>query len=324
MKRWSLITAMLVLSAAQAQAQLQVQQTIRDVDLDPAVKVHAVEVVASQSITTTIRLPDSFEAQNVMCGHCIEVLPGQADATLAKMTQDARNWIIEKHPAERAIHVRPAKLPSRQNPPAAFESNIFVSLDGGHAVHLTLRLFSGYQGAQDGPLAADAVVNLRLPVEATLKGRLRAERQKIWESFRSEVDEEAHKLFVQRLFGEIRCKKVGWPRPHRTDRTILTLHQVCSRLGTPRTFWVMFEVENRSNADFLIDRVDLEPEAAVNAIHDSQPFYVEKTSLAFGEKTRGMALLSLEAGSRLPSSWRLRVSPDSADRQAATLDHIVF
>jgi hypothetical protein len=306
-----------------AQARTRIRQDIRTVTLDPRVKVHPVEVVASPSMTTTLRLPDGFEAHNVLCGQCIEILPGGPSVRPAELSHDPRNWVIEKHVEEKSIHLRPAKLPSSSNPASAFESNIFISLAGGHALNITLRLLDLDADTGETQLGADAVVNLVLPDSATLSGKLRQERQKMLDHFDNDVADAAHKLFLQRLYGEIRCRR-AWDRPHRTDQTVVRIKQLCSRLEDPKTFWVMFEVENRSAADLLIERVELEPESAVPVVQDPLQYHLEKNLLAFAEKSRGMALVTLAADAQLPSSWRLRLTPGSPDRQPTDIEHLVF
>jgi hypothetical protein len=306
-------------------AELQIRQTVRQVELDPETKVHLIDIFALPNLTTTIRLPDSFAAQNISCGQCIDLSqPGAQAAGPANAARDPRNWIIEKNMEQRSIHIRPAKLPSADNPITAFDSNLFVSLDGGHAIHMSLHLLRLPRRAPATPLEADAVINLHLPAGESLAGKLAEEQTHLRERFAAEVQESSAKQLAQRLLGTVQCRTLHWSRPRRTDKTVLRIHQLCMTKEAPRTFWVHFDVENRASSELQIDRVELIPNAPVQAQHDPSGYYVANPSVGFGEHRSGVALLTLQADSPIPSTWRLRLIPASTDRHTADVDGLVF
>ncbi|HET6343394.1 MAG TPA: hypothetical protein VFH51_00625 [Myxococcota bacterium] len=318
------MTAPLAASAGVPEA----RQQLRDLTLDGNAQVHAVQVVGWPNVTTAIRFNDSFEAANVLCGQCSEVAPGEAEG--AKRQDDKRNWIIEKRPTEQSIHVRPAVIPGIDDngekiTHSDFTTNIYMGLNGGHSVNIELKLLHPSLLPPGAPLTADAVVTLRLPEGATLTGKLKEEREKLLASQEAAVTAKAHKLMLERLAGRVKCRDIHWRRPHRTDKAVLQLNQLCSSAGPRKTFWVTFELENRSDRIFYVEGAALVPEAKATVLDDLQvtPAF-DKTTLAFGETAQGLALATLDEGSDPPRSWRLVVSPASPDRAEVTADHLTF
>lgn len=306
----------------------EARQQLRELALDGNAQVHAVQVVGWPNVTTAIRFNDSFEAVNVLCGQCSEVAAGEAGA--ARALDDKRNWIIEKRPAEHSLHVRPAVIPGTDDhgekiTHSDFTTNIYVGLNGGHSVNIELRLLHPSLLQPGAPLTADAVVTLKLPEGETLTGRLKQERQKLLAAQEAAVSTQAHKRMLERLSGRVKCRDIGWRRPHRTDKAVIQLNQMCFSAGPQRTFWVTFELENRSDREFFIEGAALVPEPKATVLDDPPvaPAF-DKASLAFGETAQGLALASLDAKSEPPSSWRLVVVPASSDRAEVTVEHLTF
>ena len=290
------------------------RQLIRDVQLDPSARQDTVSVVGAPGITTTIRLPDSFKAENVSCAECLEVRAEMEDAA-----QNPRYWVIEKRVAEQVIFLRPHRLPNEHMPPHVFTTNVVVSMDGGYAVNIKLRLVD--MPDED---AADAIVDVKLPYANTLVGRLAQERTQIYEGFTNKVEQQAMQLLLTRLAGEVRCRRVRWRRPYPKDRMVVRLNQLCASYGTQKTYWISFEAENRSAADLHIESATLEPETAVMTVDDAAPYDVPQEAVGFTQKVQGVALKTLERDAPVPSSWRLRVTPAAVDRESVVIDNLIF
>lgn len=317
-----------LLASSAAVAAPQAGQQLREVDLSGDAQVHAVQVIGWPSLTTAIKFNDSFQAHNVLCGQCTEVGDGQAET--AKVQDEQRNWIIEKRVDERSIHVRPAVMPGRRQggeyiPHSSFTTNIYVGLDGGHAVNIELKMLHPDILPEGAPLVADAVVTLKLPQGSTMTGKLAAERHELVAKQEKTVRTQAHQLMRQRLMGRVRCHDIAWRRPYRTDKATIQLNQLCSSAGPQRTFWVTFELENRGDAEFHIESATLEPESATAKLEsDPESHTFDKTALDFGETAQGLALASLTAESEVPSSWRLVVTPGATDRADVKVEHLRF
>lgn len=326
--------------AAPVSAQ-EIRQRIRTEALDPNTNQMTVEVTGAPGLTTSIRLPDSFSGENVRCGECLE--PHDAGEASSQDAEGGRPpprmWYLEKRIEDRALYLRPARMPvsweeaaqaTRRGipdaqflPPSAFTTNIFVGLDGGYAVNITLRLVD-LERQRSNP-QADAIVTLTSPQSLTLTGRLAEERNRQRATFRDEVQAEAMRMFLGRLEDDVRCRKVGWRRPHRKDAAVVRINQLCASGGSNKTFWATFEVENRSEKTLYIESAELEPETAVETTNDSEPFMVPRGALQFGDTGTGIALRTLATHTTLtPSTWRLRVIPASPDREPVDIEGLVF
>lgn len=319
---------------------------MREVPLDAAVKTHMVFVQGFPGMITTIQLPDAFEAVNVLCGECIDMdatseegqatkePPRASDAKQRPTAGDARNWIIEKHPRERSLHVRPAQLPSKTNPISAFATNVFVTLDGGHAINISLSLYSPGPGAQPstGKSGPDAVVTLSLPGPEKLAGKLLAAQIKLKEAHDKDVDDAAHRLLLERLSGEVQCRRTAWGRPHRADKTVVRIEQTCVSRSASPTFWLVFVVENRGDVPLRLADANLEPDTgapAASAVFDdafaaSAGHLFDRSELQFGQLARGVVSATLKPGAPWPERWRLHVMPASEDRQPVCIAPVTF
>lgn len=298
-----------------------VHQLIRDVVLDPAIQVHNIDVVGWPNLTTAIRFPDTFDASNVLCGQCDDL--SMEDTHDANVHAD-RNWIIEKRVSEHAIHVRPANLPGAHNPAAAFATNIYVGLDGGHTINLALRLLQPEPGATGQALNADAVVTVRLPTDATFSGKLAEVRRRIYEDFDKEVAQKTTAGLLAHLKGKVKCRTISWRRPHRTDKIVVRLNQLCVSESDTPNYWVTFQVENRGDIKLYLEEAMLEPEGLAVVAQGTSHSLLEHEALGFGETTTGIALCGLQAQSPIPSSWRLRIPPLSAEQKIIEVSQLTF
>lgn len=318
MRCW-VLTALLLQCVGWPSAQA-IDLTTREVSLDGQEVVHTVNVIGAPSISTSLVFPDSFQAHSASCGDCIHVQPGEMDAPLASPSRQTGNWLVEKHPERRTIIVKPAVLPSAGNPVAGFKTNLVVGLDNGHVVNVVLTLVD-LRGSTRS--TADAVVHMTLPKQATVAGLLGVERQRMRADFDAEVEETAGRLFLDRLLGDVKCRHTS-SKPHRSDRTVVRVRQLCTSASERRMFWCLFEIQNRSASELHIDNVELDPETGGRALAETTHFRLVKSSLAFNESTTGIVFCSLEEGVSAPSSWRLNVTPSSPDRDPIRVDKLVF
>lgn len=319
---WVHITACVLLQAAFVMP----EQVMRTVPLDPNVQTHMVAVTGWLGMMTTVQLPDSFDVKNVRCGACANVTMTDAAGPEGAAAADRRNWAIEVSPQERNIHLRPKEMPTADNPIAAFATNVFVTLDGGHSINIKLRLWDPQaMPALHVPSAADAVVTLTLPQSQTLSARLSQTRAELAAAHGADVVTQGHRWLLERLSGRVHCRVQRWARPQRIDKTVVRLQQLCQAEADTQMLWAVMRIENDGDTPLDIQEIVLESEAQPAANADATSFWLQQSHLRYGESTR--AVVSVTTGAATASAagrWRVRVVPDAAQRQPVVLEHVVF
>jgi hypothetical protein len=317
-------------------------QAVRDVVLNPDVQTYKVDIVGAMNLTTTIQLPDDFSPDNVTCAGCVSPEEmrsnGQTSAGAAAVPQGGRNWAINVRSEERNIHLHPLNKPGPDNPMNRFNANVYIRLNGGRAVNLMLRLWDPGD-AMSGAISPDADANviLRLTEDATFSGKMRQARKALEKKHADDVAQKARDLMFETLAGAVRCQNVSWDRPHRADKTVVRVRQVCRAMGQNPTYWVLFEVTNRSDVPLMLKEATFEPELSGFA---GQPLhtYWSQPTLAYDESTRAIAIYTLKTDTEaaqgeaaeaapsprggLPEVFRLRIVPESDDRQPIVIEKL--
>jgi hypothetical protein len=316
MRLWLIV--LLSCGPALAQAR-EPPQVTREVVLDPDRGERLVDVYGGIGTTTMIVLPDDFESKNVVCGACID-----AETLGAAGPGSAQNWALKKQPDERVLNVRPVQMPTAGNPLGAFTTNITVGLAGGYPINIRLRLADlSVSGIQ-----VDTIVQVRLPGSVTMSGQLQRLREALQTAHDKDVQAAGLDLLLRRLSGDIRCRRVAWQRPHRTDRAVVRVEQLCSAISRrkeePMTYWVGFSVENRAAAELHLDSAMLIPASDAQLVPDDAPWRLEHDSVAFGAIVRGVALRTIEPGQLPPDRWTLSVVPASSERRPVDVENLVF
>lgn len=309
---------MTMVLAVVLQIALEPGQQVREEYLDPSVLVHQIDVYGFTGRLTMVQIPgDSFEPYNINCAQCMEV----QQAAAAKETE---NWLIEKHAKDRYFIIRVGDMPdTMENPAEGFTTNVVVKLDGGHVVQLLMHLMRPSEAAKTGR-KADGVVTLHLPAGASMAGKLGEEIAKLAAEHGKNVAREGLRFLHERIAGKVRCQEVGWRKPYRTDKTVVRLSRLCSSDGSVKSFWVDYEITNRSNARLFLRNASLDSAAATTPFSDELETTFGADSLDFGQSTWGLTHRSLQADSDVPTTWRLQVLPASSDRDTVTVDGIVF
>lgn len=281
--------------------------------------IHALAVVGAPHVTTTLRLPDSFSAANVACGgDCIDAqaLDGGQQGTAGA------NWVLDLRPKERTLHLWPAALPSRDNPPSAFRSNIYVGLDGGDVINVALQLVDPARpGAQ-----ADAVVDVVGGSNAaTFSGRLEAERQQAQKRAAAQAVAEVQDQLRQQLGHGTQCRQVRWSRPHRHERVVVRLRQICATAGVNSLRWVVFAVENRGSDALQLGAVRLSPDE-----EEAGEGFIDRgasTNVAVlepGADTQGVAAVQLVGDALDRRSWTLWLEAQPPRHEQVRIGRIRF
>ena len=314
----------ILLFGASAQAGEAFDLETAEIPLDPAQKVHTVTVAGAPGYTTHVRFPDDFMPQNVSCGQCQFVEPGQTAGS-----QVVANWMLEVQAEDRRITLRPTRRPENERPASAFETNVVVGLDGGHTVNLVVQMLNL---ADAGVLLAarpvvHTVVTLTLPEAQTYSGRLAEAKRDAAEDALVRVREEANAMMIARLFGQVNCRQ-AWGVPTRSDRTIVRLGQMCSVTHPEtenKTFFVMFQVQNKSNRPLHVVSAKLEPQniGQATVIEQEPAYHLLEHRLVLDQKTKGMAIATLDKTSdTVPASWKLTLVV--GERDALEVKNIVF
>ena len=288
-----------------------------DIQLDPQKQVHTVEITAAFGYTTHVVFPDDFAAHNVSCGQCLIIEPGKTNpATKA-------NWSLEIKSTERRIALRAMGQPTEESPASAFETNVVVGLDGGHTVNVVVR----FVGDPEGRPVIHTVVTLTLPEGETFSGRLAEAKRAASDEALANVRDEANALMLARLFGKVTCRQ-AWGRPVRADRTVVRLGQMCSSTHQDtknKTFFLMFQVQNRSRSALHIAGAKLEPQdgSTVTLLPQEPSYHLKESVLPFDQKTKGIVIASLDdISDTTPGRWKMTLTV--GEREAVEVKDIVF
>ena len=315
----------ILLPATLAQAGEDFDLKTAEIPLDAVQKVHTVTVAGAPGYTTHVVFPDDFLPHNVSCGQCQFVQPTDSPGD-HKVTA---HWVLEVKAEDRRITLRPTGRPKKGRPASAFETNVVVGLDGGHTINLVVQMMElapvGMRPAVQP--VVHTVVTLMLPEAQTYSGRLAQAERAAAQEAQARVREEANALMIARLFGEVKCRQ-AWGVPARSDRTIVRLEQICSVTHPEtenKTFFVMFQVQNKSNRPLNVVSAKLEPENIGQAtLAEQEPaFHLLEQRLVLDQKTKGMAIATLDSTSdTIPASWKLTLAV--AERDALEVKNIVF
>lgn len=286
-------------------------QAVREIFLPPDSSTHSVAVRGWPGMITAIRFPDSFNGDNVLCADCFD--PETAAETKAGADRhdiSERNWILERRPKERALFLRPARLPSTDNPVSGFTTNIVVTLDGGALINLQISLSrpGGKNEQRSEELdQSDAVVTLRYSGREALSGRLAEEREKLAKQFLDRVNNAKREWVVNLLSGDVRCRNVNFGAATRSQNISLRVKKVCSSTGEDRRiYWVHYRLENRGAAPvrLLEDRLESD-NGEPSSFGSNVSRETTRATLAFGDSFEGTALLETASGDEVPTLLQL-------------------
>lgn len=287
---------MLLLSALTLMATASGPQ-LHVIELDPKRPRSVHEIRAAPGVSTTLNFPEAWAAPPV-CGDCAfgdDEVKGQL-------------WRLEVVEATNTIVVKPTRLPGPDVPPAAFLTNIDVTLKSGVAVTMFVKLVL--------PEEAFARVEFRLPESAMAASVLDAERQKLQAEFAARVDVALQEELLEAFLGKVRCRDT-WGGPRQDKRMVVRVFQICRN----RSFiFVNFEVENAAREDLQLLGASLTD--ADDASSDRAKF--SRKLVKFDERVPGVVLLPLEDETIASSSYELVVTEDGGQARTVTITGLTF
>jgi len=294
--RVAVAMAVVMASSSTALAQRTVARPgHREVALNPDAGTHQEEVRGAPFTLTTLIFPEGF-GQAVACGNCTQAT-GPA----------AENWYLQLAPEQNAIYLKPTRLPDAAHPAFAFNTTVHVILVSGYRIAVNLGLADINSAA-----APDAEVAFTLPKRAQLSGKLAEETAKLESSFKERLESASLDHFLGFLLGELRCDG-GPSRPFQTDKVYLRIVQVCFVDSSPRTYWTVFEVTNRSSGQVEIGSANLTGGAGDG--DSKHAFKVERTSLRFNDRAKGIAVVQLGGEQSAPAEWTLEVGEEGGEQR---------
>lgn len=270
---------------------------LRLIALDPTKPKAVYEIHASPGLLTTIELPEDW-AVTPVCGDCVF-----GDAALTTQL-----WRLDLSPETRTINIKPTRLPGPDVPGSAFLTNLDVTLKGGLAITLFVKLTL--------PEEADARVEFSLPEAATGAAKGSKLEREFEEQFAARVEQAAGEKLLDALITGTKCKDF-MGRPTRSDSLVVRLKQLCQ---DGALLYLTFEVENRQKNDAQLSAATL-ADTAGNA---GSLVKFQTPRLRFNQRTLGIAGLPLSSPDLAPSTYSLTVQEEGGKERQVTVDGIDF
>jgi len=264
----------------------------RTIALDTKRAKGVYKVSAAPGLATVIELPELWTVQPT-CGDCV----------FGDTKPEGQLWRLDVFPDTRSLSIKPTRLPGPDAPSSAFVTNIDVSLDGGISITLFVELTL--------PEQADARVEFSLPDEDKGAAKLTKRERALEERFDDRVKTVATEQMLSALMAGTTCKDF-FGRPNRSDNVVVRLKQIC-RNGA--LTYVTFEVENRRRADLFLASAALEGSKQRAAAGEK----LEKTTLRFNERGKGIASVASAGGVDGPESYKLTVTEEGVEGEKSVV-----
>ncbi|MEL6196031.1 MAG: hypothetical protein AAFQ77_03145 [Myxococcota bacterium] len=279
----------------------------RTVDMDADAKRHNETVRGAPLQLTALVFPGRIE--EARCGNCTD-----------KQGDVVENWSMTVSKQQGRIYLKPTRYPDAAHPVASFRTTLFVILDSGYSITVDIQL-----AALNGGQPPDAEVVFSLPDSATLSGRLAEERAKQEAQYAERLERESMQRFLSALLGELDCEDLV-DVPYQEERLYVRVFQACHADTSPATYWVVFEIENRHSSPVAIRRAVLADSGDSETLEDDpkRAFRLERRTLRFDQRTRGIALTKLAPGQSPPSGWTLQVEEDGGSGRIVAVDDLDF
>jgi hypothetical protein len=270
---------------------------LRQIALDPTKPKAVYEIHASPGLSTTIQLPEDW-AVTPVCGDCVF-----GDAALTTQL-----WRLDLSPETRTINIKPTRLPGPDVPGSAFLTNLDVTLKGGLAITLFVKLTL--------PEEADARVEFSLPEAAMGTAKASKLERELEEQFDTRVEQATGEKLLDALIVGTKCKDF-MGRPTRTDSLVVRLKQLCQNGAL---LYLTFEIENRQKNDAQLANATLTDTAG----NTSSLVKFQAPRLRFNQRTLGIAGIPLASQDVPPSTYTLTVQEDGGKERQVTVDGIDF
>ena len=278
---------------------------VREVALDPKKRLEAPEIRLAPALTATLTFPEPW-VSTPACGDC------QYGADENK----GQFWRLDIDPATNALSIKFIGQPTSAmltDPPV---TNINLQLESGLYVSLLITLTLDVK-------ASDLRVDFRLPAGAGGKEKLTAKEKELEGMFAGRVAEAASKELLTALLPGTKCRQFqGGPR--RNEMMVVRMDQLCQN---GRYVYVTFEVENRQRADLALLTATLTSQTGATNVESRGDAEVpvvlfEKPTLAFNDRSRGIAAIPILDGALAPSTYTLSVQEDGGKERAVVIDGI--
>lgn len=291
----ALLLSHALLAAAPAPAQRG--PALRTIELDPKRPKAVYEIHTAPGLSTTIQFPEPWAVMPV-CGDCVF---GDAEPR-------GQLFRLDVTQETRTLNIKPTRLPGRDVPPSAFLTNVDVTLEGGLAITLFVKLTL--------PEDADARVEFKVPEAEMGAAKLTKKEKELEAQFAARVDDAAAQKMLSAFMAGTKCRDF-MGRPTRSDSLVVRLKQMC-RNGA--LLYVVFEAENRSRNDAQIQSAILADASGAT----SSLAKLDKTVLHFNDSSVGVAAMPIADPSLPPSVYTLTITEDGGKDRTVVVEGIEF
>lgn len=272
-----LVAALLALAPAQpAEAPGQT----RSIALDPATPTKIHTVIAKPQVRTAIQMPEAWIGAP-QCGDCV----------LNDQPVEGQLWRLIIEAPLNTVYISPTRLPGRDVPESAFETNLSFMLASGVPVTIAVKL--------DYTKTSDWRVIFTLPDSKTAASCEERAKATLEDEFAGRVRHEAEQMSFKSLIHGTRCRDfAGGPR--RTDRMVVRPKQLCRN---DTMVYLVVEVENRGREDLKVgDMLLVDQDGA-----ESTRSFFENRTLKFNDRTNGVVVFPIEDPTLPPGTYEVSV-----------------
>ena len=261
----------------------------REVVLDAKTARGAVNIRTARNLLTVVEFPE-----NVVTTTCPVCTDGKEPDTSALFR-------VEKL-ADAYLAITPADSVGKRSQGAGRVSSVFVQLEGGSVVMLSLDRVASAQ-------EADTRVILAYPKQAA---QTRVDQNALDKSTEEKITRAATDKFLSAFMAPHECSQKS--ARARNDDIVLRVTEIC-HFG--RQVLVSFNIENRARAPFEVEAVTLN-----KGEQKTKQGILSARTIAFDETTRGVEYLVLPEGDSAQGPYQLTVSEKGGQHRMVTVDGI--